>query len=231
MNIKNDYEFATNYDFDEFIFPRIFKTNDFSTFAQLDCNSLNNKQSAKNYNLYDYAVRLKNEHGQDAACFEFESVAFIKQIQSFIKNTLLTNLLNNNQSNFRFEMEENFVKYSMNETDRSLIASINQFQSLINCLNKSIATKNVYSHKWNIPFATLIKTRPGKSLFDTKLTHAINQHGIGVTGMSCIKVPIEVGFVSHFRDDIKCFFSNQSYPLNYIQLDLEYYFFLHYLND
>ena len=57
---------------------------------------------------------------------------------------------------------------------------------------------------------------------------AIRQHDTSVEEKSsCINVPIGFGYVSHFREQIKQFFVNQAYPINYFQFDLEYILFLY----
>jgi len=120
------------------------------------------------------------------------------------------------------------VKYSVENKDIPFILSIKKFQALTACLNSSITTKKVYSNKWTIPFASIMNMRLGKSLFDTKFIYAINQHGASATDNSnCINVPIQFGYVSHFRHDVKEFFANQSYPFNFFQFDLEHFFFLY----
>jgi hypothetical protein len=225
MNIKNEYEFVSNFDFDEFVFPRFKKTSDYSSFNSLNCTNLDGKRENQSYSIYDYALRLKAQLGQNVAGFQFEHVVFVKESQRFIEKL---RRFNNTESVLRFEMGNKYVDYSISNNGASVISSIKKFHDLVDCLNKSITMNGVYSEKWNIPYASVMNMRLGKTLYDTKFTYSISQHIVTATDMfSCIKVPIQYGYVSHFRDIVKGFFENQNYPINFFQFDLEYLLFLY----
>jgi hypothetical protein len=226
MNLKNEYEFATNFDFDEFIFPRFKETNDFTSFNGLNCTNLEIEQQNQTYNIYDYAVRLKTKLGQNTACFKFNHVVFLKETQQFLEKL---RSFKKSDTVLRFQMGDTFVDYSINNNDESFISDINKFRDLVDCLNRSLVSNNVFSEKWDIPYATVMNMREGKSLYDTTLTYAINQHGASATDKSsCADVPIRLGYVSHFRDHVKGFFVNQKYPFSFFQFDLEYLLFIYF---
>lgn len=75
LNFKWTHEFTTNYDFDEFIFPRKVETNDFtssnSLLEKISCDSTPEK-----YSLYDYAVDLTRKSSTPVAVLRFKHVMF-----------------------------------------------------------------------------------------------------------------------------------------------------------
>ncbi len=73
----------------------------------------------------------------------------------------------------------------------------------------------------------LISILDGKSIFVTEHTQSVNQHWANNVSPNTISynVPISDGFVSHIRDEIMGFVLGQSYPIEFLRFDLEYYMF------
>jgi hypothetical protein len=70
--------------------------------------------------------------------------------------------------------------------------------------------------------------REGKSIYNTEFTLSINQH-FAFTNLNETtrqRIPIEMGYISHIRDDIESFFAKQKCPLTYFIIDTEYFKFI-----
>jgi hypothetical protein len=101
--------------------------------------------------------------------------------------------------------------------------------------------KNGLDAKWrNILLSFLSTQRLGKSIFNTDLVLSINPHKSDRTrpDAACVKVPMDLGFVSHFRDeDISTkinshqFAHVNNFPIRHLVLDFEYFLFLMRFSD
>lgn len=230
MNFQYQYEFATNYDFDEFIFPRKFRTDDFGLFkSAATCNQ--SMSSFKfDYSIYNYARDLVNEHGSDVSFFLFENVVFltIPESLNFIDNFI--NLPSQNIQLAAASGEKLILRVTKSDFDK--ISEIIELQDMIKCFNATIVNSGKFESIWNVPFALLINNRWGKSLFNTNLTVTYHQHGADLErGTRKVRLPIEKGFVNHFREHFGGFLENQVYSFYHFRLDLEYYQFLAHLNS
>ena len=133
------------------------------------------------------------------------------------------NELNNKTINYLINSKKD-LKYSKNLYNNS---------NLYKCLKnryKNILKKTVEDN-WNNAIASLANMRSGKSMFNTDNTETVNQHYTSHSRYSIIrKVPLNLGFTGHFREDISGFIINQTYPINYFIVDIEYYLFIINLN-
>jgi hypothetical protein len=90
-----------------------------------------------------------------------------------------------------------------------------------------LSNSNVMRTKWRRSSLSLYNNRYGKSIYNTDLLNSINVHSASITvpGSSFKTVPIELGFVSHFRDvDHETITTVQAIEMP--KFDLEYLFFL-----
>lgn len=95
LNFKWKFEFTTNYDFDEFIFPRIHETNYIVNYINRsnpdnddgECVKPENKQIKTSYNLYEYAKRMSNLSSKKVAQMQFKHVVFmVNDHKKFLKD-------------------------------------------------------------------------------------------------------------------------------------------------
>ena len=78
------------------------------------------------------------------------------------------------------------------------------------------------SLKWLQPYAILGNDRNGKSVYNTDMVKAYNQH-YSDTPHSCTQVPLDIGFVSHHRD-VQYFHTQVDFAK--VMFDMENYYFL-----
>lgn len=125
------------------------------------------------------------------------------------------------------------IKFQVSRTDQNYVSQLKSLQPVIDCLNKTINRNERMNILFNSLYATPITNRLGKSIYNTNLTEIYNQHNADTIAPDSISldVPLEDGYVSHFRDYITGFFYNQEYPLNLFFVDLEFYGFLANLNQ
>ena len=231
-HFKYQYEYVTNYDFDEVILPRSIKS-----FKGFNCNNSINNFRKFNYNLYEFADELFSSYGKFfTACLSFENVIF------FPNNNFLDLFFDKLKSNQNYPKSIN-LKVSKDKSINFKIKSISDLKysktlhnhsQLYKCLKNryEILFSNSVDELWKNGIASLINTRSGKSIFNTDNTESLNQHYSTKGSLSIIRtVPFNKGFTGHFREDISGFINNQEVPINYFLVDLEYFLFLVSINS
>jgi hypothetical protein len=220
MHYRNEYEYVTNFDFDELFFPREYETR-FGMNGTDYC--LSKKRYKKKYNIYDYAKRLFNSFEFKVASLSFDHVLFINVTDEFIdsvfeiKNKKHTLSLKNNEGgsiNFDiFSQDKDYLNYLLNS------------KNIFNCLKSELMGN---WSLWNNVYATRMRNRDGKSIFNSEYTEAINQHfsSVLMPGTKKAYIPITDGYSSHYREITKNFYFNQHIPIKDFFIDLEYYLFL-----
>lgn len=241
LNYKYQYEYVTNYDFDEIIFPRKFDVYETSSVenAFKNCNqSIIEKSSAinKTYNIYEYANRLFNYYGKNRlTSITFQNSIFIK---SNINIELFFNQLFNNKEKFFIFLAKKFeLKISQNSSINFLMKNYHDYEyskdvyklyNYAKCL-KVNSIKN-FEKNFNLFISIVMNSngREGKSIFNTDNTESINQHYASNKKFLTYRyiLPVNRGFTSHFREKYDSFFNHQSIPINYLLIDIEYYLFL-----
>ena len=234
LGFKYQYEFTTNYDIDEVIFPRKFYSNDYSYFKSVaNCN----RSLAKfdfNYSIYDYAVKLTRKYGTDIGFFHFENVNFLTlpEVATQAKNFIYFNMIDKElllRDNSGLQVILNF-----NSTYNKAINEMRKMYKIIQCFNRIILTSNKLDSIWNVPYAVLLNHRSGKSIFNTNLTLFYHQHGTDVRllepGAKQFSISIDEGYVVHFRSHFLNVFLDQRYPFSHFRLDIEFYQFIAYLS-
>lgn len=92
-HFKYGYEFMTNYDFDEILFPRKFKTNDYT----IKSDSCRPDKKQLQYDIYQYATELVKTYGTNIGSFQFEHVLFFDGIdENFLKKVSFSIFFNLN---------------------------------------------------------------------------------------------------------------------------------------
>lgn len=242
-NFKYVYEYVGNYDFDEFIFPRNFSKNYFLNLtlnSKAKCRSVREvaqKQSQINYDLYSYIKKLQNVYGKNIAYFQFENVLLLNEYPKIVKRILeidqnLSWIISSNTTNFtnllKYEINNTAISYKIDlKKDLNFLKSFKNFGYYIKCLNSSIRQNAYLNYKWNNLYGTVVNNREGKSIFNTNFTESYNQHFADAVKPKTkrAKIPIDVGYVSHFRDEDHKVTS--TYPVHYLTIDIEYYNFLY----
>jgi hypothetical protein len=231
LKYKYTYEYLTNYDIDEIIFPRFLSTNSFENLFddQTTCKSvkLMDESKLKQYNIYDYIESLFKKYNNDEiGSLKFEHVVFIEDHQNLTRDLL--NFHQEKESVFKFNYINNYIDFKINAKNRILIQNFKQIIQLVKCLNETYMKNDRFNYKWNNLYATKIDIRDGKSIFKTDHVESFNQHFAKKLkpGVKIFNVPISDGFVSHMRDHLFGFFRGQTYSFDYLKFDFEYYLYL-----
>lgn len=227
-SFKYEYEFMTNFDFDELLFPRRIDTNNYSTllapstFAQ-----------PISYDIYEYSRGLVDAYGSHACGFHFEHVMFVDNFNyTFIQQAI-------SRSQFvyyRYHNKNQFVlRFKLLESDEPMILFLEKSQPMLVALNETVWTsQKKLDDIWKTPFAIRFNVRFGKSLFVSQLTELYTQHSVlyisNRDAKEMITVPLSQGFSSHFREKIEGFFDGKKINFNNFIVDLEYYQFLRSFN-
>lgn len=242
-NFKYEYQFVTNYDFDELLFPR----NEFTfrldrPHTEIKCqltqssSVFSNNQANFSFsdfsNIYDYAVRMfatNREEERPIGALHFQHVLMVDKVNDEFLNSLSRELGENETSQvvpFIYEGKNLTFSVKKNEYDHRAVEMSRQ---LIRCLNTNMGKEEILT-KWNRVFGIWISVRHGKSIYNTDFTEFVNQHYAELLSKSAkwINVPLDQGFSSHFRDPVdNSFFLGQQYSLSSnFRIDLEYYGFL-----
>lgn len=253
MNFKYQYEFLSNYDIDEFIFPRHFdptyqvKVSDLvERFKkEKNCSEIYNNLTVttRPYSLYDYVKSLQKEYGNKVASFQFPNYLVLTKHDYFLQKIYSNQLTEMNKDisvlSYENPSRNTYLKYEIGSDSQSQ-RHFNSFKVLgkfVECLNESkLANRLDLSNLWRNSIKSCLKNRAGKSIINTDLTISINPHSVtfvepGATNQSII-VPDEYGFVSHFRVlDIGTATAenkNNVYwnTIQQLRLDIEYFLFL-----
>jgi hypothetical protein len=222
-NFQYEYEYVTNYDFDEIIFPRSYDTR-FSIGVSRFVNCLNqtNKQlqydkSVMNHkSIYDYADILFRKYGKSVTpSLFFAHVIFMPDFDTlqlkkvFFSNRTCTLELVHDSNQTHFELFNAEFKKAKCISKEPLSIAYN-FKRLIS--------------------GKLGHDDRGKSIFNTDLTEAINQHYVTNKkkwfGVSRIKVPLNLGYVSHMRENPERISCNEKMQIDSFFIDYEYFIFI-----
>ena len=231
LNYKYLYEYLTNYDIDEIIFPRLLSTNSFDRLFdnRTKCKDIKliDKSELKKYSIYDFAHSLFTKYSdRKIGSLKFEHVLFIEDHLNLTRDML--NFNRDKDNVFKIENNHNHIYYEINSENEILVEKFKQIIRMVECLNETYMKNGRFKYKWNNLYGTKIDSRDGKSIFNTDHVESINQHFAKQLkpGMKTFNVPISDGFVSHMRDHLTGFYKEQMYPFDYLQFDFEYYVFL-----
>ena len=232
-NFKYEYEYVTNYDFDEIILPRNIKS-----YKELKCDNSILEVKNHNYNIYDFADKLFNSYGKFiTSSISFENVVFLPNNINFENFIVRLDENNNYPTSISFQGNANksliykINSYSQFTYSKSLVEN----SKLYKCLKyryKGVLNYSEIDDRFINGIASMINTREGKSIFNTDNTNGLNQHYDSNKRLSIRrKVPLDIGYTCHFRDVIDGFINNQIYPIDYFLVDIEYILFLINLNS
>jgi hypothetical protein len=235
-SFRYSYEYVTNYDFDEVIFPRRLQTNDLRTFeANRNCTMSHGNSTI--YNMYEYISLLKASYDNDVlpiAAFHFENVAFFSNVSEQFLEELFSEIdvktlaNSNGSSSIKLKLTKDWSLVMSKRQHSTYVNSLFNVMDLISCLNRTIVAKGRLDLAWNRLFGILINSRYGKSVFNTRYTEFINQHFADSyqLGTRIFYVDLKDGFASHFRESSENWFANQVYSFSHLRVDLEFYYYL-----
>ena len=235
LSLKYIYEFVTNYDLDELIFPRHHNSsNNFDKCEQnFDCSS------AKNETFYNYSVRLFDAQDKyKVASITFEYVYFLRfndKLEDFFNS--INNVLVNDTEHV--ETESNFITLTIDsnsdESQRKHLKFVykpKHYDHMRRILKAYKSLKCLFKtetyDRFNRFMYIRVDMKMGKSIFNTKYTETISQHHAISASLSNIKsLPLEIeqGFVGHFRDEPFTYFQTTVFEITSIDFDLDYYLF------
>ncbi len=235
----------TNYDIDEFIFPRYYNTKYHEEICknnQTDCKNELKVYSdlteirSHNFNIYQLAKELTKKHGSNSAFFEFAHFLVLNDYNQFYD--LLREGVRKkyrNKTSFQYNYSGTKLRYSLDgDADFRYAESLVSAISLVDCLNKTFLESklSVLDPKWTRTLATVFNNRAGKSIFNTEYTLSINQHyaeNIKARTKN-VNVNKDYGYVSHVRDgDIGSDSKPDNvlkYSIQSVRIDVEYLYFI-----
>ncbi|CAF1133746.1 unnamed protein product [Brachionus calyciflorus] len=219
LESKYEYEYLTNYDFDEFVFPRNFMTNHVK---QSDYD-LENIDLTLNNNIMDYISKLNKKYGKNISYYAFENVLFLNE-HAFLNKKIVN--LEKNETSIEYKFPPcNLVYKFDSRNDSEWVNAVRKIQPYVSGLNETIKKSEILNYKLNNLVGSLVNNRDGKSIYNTNFTESLNQHFAWTTTKNSIKVPIDFGYVSHFRD--RDLVINKTFDLAQVYYDIEYYNFLY----
>ena len=230
MKTRYVYEYVTNYDFDEIIFPRQMQINDYSPYMNLSsCGHLKPFQKIR-YNIYDYIhglhTRYEREDNKLIGALHFEHYLAVSSSANFFEVVKQTD----NHVHLNLNGRDVFLEIGNTQADNSLLEAFKHVLGLIECLFKRNRF-TYFDYVWTSPFLVRIDDRIGKSVYVTNRTELINQHGPEVKQLlpntQFKLVPIKDGFTGHYRP-----YGMDHFPFNFsltsgrLKLELEFYMLL-----
>jgi hypothetical protein len=262
QNYKHNYKYLTNYDIDEFIFPRQFNKNHFHELSERELTAvvLNFNKQKSNFSICgsgslisDFIQRLVNLYGTRVAYFHFENFLVLNEHENLmdkINNNVLLSVNGGRtlyldyenterRTNMRFLIRNDSSWWpASGNSDTAYFQSFKNLSHYIKRLDKVyfLKEKNRLELKWRNVLMSIVSTfRPGKSIFNTDLVLGISPHNSMriMPDTVRVRVPMDLGFVSHFRDeDISTklnenqFAHVNNFPIRHLVLDMEYFLFL-----
>ena len=187
--------------------------------------------------MYDYAKRLQMKFGNDnISCFSHDHVFFLDDPKIFIQGLRIFNSTSDTKLSYMSSSINKKVNHDIG-SDLNYLKSLKQMIPLIELLDKTYNYVNktqfiMKNPKWFNFLASKMNMRDGKSIFVTEFTQTIVQHFCNSHFHSesiektRFMVPLETGFVSHFRDEAYDFLRNQNYPLSFLLFDIEHYLYI-----
>lgn len=251
LNLKYKYEFISNYDLDEFILPRsISGDNQFmkeisQSKSLVKCDHCNFKNYFENVNIYDYSVKLFNKlknQDKNISNLLFEYTYYV-EFSDVLMDQFFKQMNENVKSHDINNQDELFMKLLLHESDSvskylgfryktsdiDHMKELPELYKLINCFKKNT---NVRTNPFNRALYAEIHggqmyAKTGKSIYHTTYTNTIAQHHADniEEGTRPIMVPIEFGFVGHFRSEPLVFFKRESFQITSLKFDFEYYLY------
>jgi hypothetical protein len=240
MNYRYSYEYLSNYDVDEVIFPRNFQTNFqedvLKQSSDASCKQIYSKHEERmhshclKYDIYDYVTRLQRMYGPYVSSFSFNHFQMLAQYDEFMKKIDSTSMFESNSENTLVytSKKDTQVEFLIPKKSTYYFSLLKKLTNLTRCLNRTFLTSSraMLNYKWTNVMAAPFRNRLGKSIYNCNMTMSINQHGANLVALGTYKASVdhEFGFVSHFRSDDTSQASQE--PITNLKFDIENMFFL-----
>ena len=223
LKYRYTHEFVTNYDFDEFIFPRHLPLDDYSPYLNKSCDQVQAEATTSNHNMYEYARQLVAKYqnntsssssssssdsnsGEKVAALLFPHYYALPTNRSSDQVQLRT-YHNERSVTFLLNHKKVFLFLGRRRSRRNATARIiDRMQRAFNlsvCLLRqgpSLSTR--FDTSWTSPFLLHVSNRLGKSIYVSEHTEIINQHDTYAVmpGTQLVNVKARDGINSHYRD-------------------------------
>ena len=233
LSLKYVYEYVSNYDFDEFIFPR----HDYSLNQSNLLNSYKNI-SMPEYDMYKYAKYLHDLFGGAKVSFlHFENTFMLINYRNLLNNILNYTYDNATNKSIVYKNGNSMVQLKLDEKDTEMIETfwkrVIPFIDSLNEKNRLMKENHngrnsfLFNTKWNNAYTLRTMHRAGKSIYFTDNTLTVNVHAADniLNGTQFKTVPFNYGFLSHFRSDFNVEGGGKVIGFNRLKYDLEYYLF------
>ena len=234
FKLRHSYAYVTNFDFDELLFPRQMKVDEYAPFFDDVNNSsscLQRRTPTVKHNIYEYAERLITKYERESkpvrvAAMHFDHFLAIPTKSRSGKHELDV-LDMNEHGEIRLRLNGRLVTATINTNeDVASVLTYKRVVALTQCLLNRTRISS-FDLLWTSPFMLRVEGRYGKTLFATDYTEMLNQHGPhAMAPNSQLKfVPLEDGFSSHYR---KSSFVDTliNFPLTWCNMRFELEFFL-----
>ena len=157
MKSKFEFEYLTNYDFDEFIFPRLFNTKYLTDIiGKKDCT---NGIISTKVSITDYIKRLESIYGNNIASFSFENVNMLTE-HSLVEKQILEF---DNSENLKYNVNNLNIEMTIySNKDKMYLNSYQKYEPYFECMNSTIGLNKNLNPKWNKYMGLLVNNRYGK---------------------------------------------------------------------
>jgi hypothetical protein len=243
LNYRFKYDFVTNYDMDEYIFPRSMGRDFHESIAfdvNADCNETWRNVSAHieqhkepNFSLYRYVIKLIDNYGANIAHFELDHFLYLAHFSYLFEMIANNSVVVGKKEDDRqliYSRKNTVLRFAIPRAKFKYFRHLKRLGNLIACLNETyLANNQTRLHfKWSNVFMMPFKSRAGKSIFNTNYTISINQHSgnLRTPNARVIGVDNKLGFVSHLRDGDPYFLNAKRFSISDLKVDVEFFYFL-----
>ena len=227
LNFKYTYEFITNYNADEVIFPRFYEIDqhhvEYNSLLQSTSCNQDIRTYNQSYNIYNYLMKLFSEYNKtNTACLRFTNVEFFAQSESLgsFLNKVEDSVSKAKTGTLTWDIDnQGEIKINFSLTDFDFLAAndILEFHKKLSCFQRHLAI--------DLPHGS------GKLIINTRLTEAIHSDKFCMAYSSNFdvrQVNTNKGFVSRFQKKTFELLNDISdiYPFSRIISDTEFSIFI-----
>jgi hypothetical protein len=232
INFRHLYEIVTNYDYDEFIWPRVSMLGQLQTVYDNmtgDLKSMCGYRPPRVLDAYDYESSLLKRHSNTGS-LRLEHVAMIDfsvnldQFFNDLEQAISNNVnMGSNMRIISYKESGYDVKFTVADSELAYAKQLVQYYKIVRKMSEYLAKVSKLRKNLNRAVALYAPVRLGKSIFDTDRCDLINAHGAETPKSTSLQVTF--GFVSHFREFYGGFLpiKNRKTSITRLYIDMEYY--------
>jgi hypothetical protein len=202
------------------------------------------KSKKTEYSMFEYIEGLHKAFGTNIAMFGFENFLVLQLAEPFYEKILRDDFASVDAQSGRkilhYVNQKRHTHLSFkienSASDLSYFQSFKTLRNFTKYLNETVLGANVkyLTHRWRNPLVSLLNNRYGKSISNTDFVYSLNPHSATQVKGGTEKrfVPVEYGFVSHFRvEDIVTDVASTGdhyldFSIHMLKVDIEYFLFL-----